>query len=69
MPAKRKESAKDSSSSAIIGFEAKLWLVADIPGFCKSPPPPPKSPPTAIHTRYLAGIEHLHDFMQREAMK
>ncbi len=23
----------------------------------------------AIHTRYLAGIEHLHDFTQREAMK
>ena len=23
----------------------------------------------AIHTRYLAGIEHLHDFMHREAMQ
>jgi predicted YcjX-like family ATPase len=23
----------------------------------------------AIHTRYLTGIERLHDFMQREAMK
>jgi hypothetical protein len=23
----------------------------------------------AIHTRYLAGIEHLHDFMQGEVMK
>ncbi len=29
MPAKRKDSAKDSSSSATIGFEAKLWLAAD----------------------------------------
>ncbi|MCX6878037.1 MAG: DUF559 domain-containing protein [Verrucomicrobia bacterium] len=29
MPAKRKESAKDPSSSATIGFEAKLWLAAD----------------------------------------
>jgi nucleotidyltransferase substrate binding protein (TIGR01987 family) len=23
----------------------------------------------AIHTRYLVGIEHLHDFMHREAMQ
>lgn len=23
----------------------------------------------AIHTRYLSGIEHLHDFMHREAMQ
>ncbi|MDH4444354.1 MAG: class I SAM-dependent DNA methyltransferase, partial [Akkermansiaceae bacterium] len=29
MPAKRKASAKDSSSTATIGFEAKLWLTAD----------------------------------------
>ena len=29
MPVKRKDSAKDSSSSATIGFEAKLWLAAD----------------------------------------
>ncbi len=29
MPAKRKDSSKDSSSSANIGFEAKLWLAAD----------------------------------------
>jgi len=29
MPAKRKDSAKDTSSSANIGFEAKLWLAAD----------------------------------------
>jgi len=29
MPAKRKASAKDPSSSATIGFEAKLWLAAD----------------------------------------
>ena len=29
MPAKRKESSKDPSSSATIGFEAKLWLAAD----------------------------------------
>ena len=29
MPAKRKDSAKGPSSSATIGFEAKLWLAAD----------------------------------------
>jgi len=29
MPAKRKASAKESSSTATIGFEAKLWLTAD----------------------------------------
>lgn len=30
MPAKRKVSAKDPSSSATVGFEANLWLAADI---------------------------------------
>ena len=29
MPAKRNPSPKDASSSATIGFEAKLWLAAD----------------------------------------
>jgi type I restriction enzyme M protein len=29
MPAKRKAATKDSSSTATIGFEAKLWLTAD----------------------------------------
>ena len=29
MPAKLKDSTKDPSSSATIGFEAKLWLAAD----------------------------------------
>ena len=29
MPAKRKAATRDSSSTATIGFEAKLWLTAD----------------------------------------